>query len=299
LISNMSTALDAARRGWPVFPLAAGAKVPAIESWESAATTDEDRLTRYWTWPGRSRHGVAIACGPARLVVIDLDRPKPDQTPPHHWRRAGITDGTDVLAQLCADAEQPFPADTYTVQTGRGGLHLYFTAPVGIELRNTEGETGRGLGWLIDTRAAGGYVVSAGSVVQGRRYELVHDVAPAPLPTWLAQRLAPPPVAVPPSGPVRLTTGRAATYLQRAIAAECGHVADAVEGGRNKALFIAAQSLGQLAAGGALSADDIRTALMAAAAGPIAAGAYSATQADKTITSGLRAGAKRPRKVAA
>ncbi|MGY4768946.1 bifunctional DNA primase/polymerase [Kribbella sp. CWNU-51] len=299
MIPNLSTALDAARRGWPVFPLAPGAKVPAIPAWESAATTDEDRLTRWWTWPGHARHGVAIACGPAGLVVIDLDKPKPGQTPPERWNLPGITHGYDVFATVAAEAGQGLVLDTYTVRTGRGGFHLYYEAPSGVELRNTDGERGRGLGWLVDTRAAGGYVVAAGTVVNGNRYDLVYDETPAPLAGWLTHLLTPSPTPVNLAGPVQLRTGRHSTYLDRAIAAECGHVATAPEGERNKALFIAAQNLGQLAAGGALSADDIRAALTAAAATQIAAGAYTETQADKTITSGLSAGAKRPRKVAA
>jgi hypothetical protein len=67
------------------------------------------------------------------------------------------------------------------VRTGRGGAHLYFTAPDGPALDNSGGK----LGWRVDTRAAGGYVVASGSVVNGRRYETTHDTAPAPLPAWL------------------------------------------------------------------------------------------------------------------
>nr|WP_273482906.1 bifunctional DNA primase/polymerase [Kribbella italica] len=297
----MSAALDAARRDWPVFPLCPGSKVPAMSDWETNATTDTDRIERYWSHPGHRGHGVAIACGPAGLVVIDLDKPKPGQTPPPAWARPGITDGCDVLADLCDAAGQPFPSGTFTVQTGRGGFHLYFTSPGG--LRCTEGGWSTGLGWLIDTRSGGGYVVAAGSVVGGNHYGLVHDTQPGPLPPWLATRLTPTAPTPARSGPVQLRSldhaGRAAAYVRRAIDTECAHVVGAGEGGRNKALFIAAQNLGQLAAGGAVSADDVRAALMDAAATPIGHGAYSETQAHKTITSGLRAGANRPRKVAA
>ncbi|WP_370027732.1 bifunctional DNA primase/polymerase [Planotetraspora sp. GP83] len=80
-------------------------------------------------------------------------------------RTAGVNDGADVLAVLCEQAGQPLPFDTFTVRTRRGGLHLYFTAPIGGPvLGNTQGSRG-GLGWLIDTRAHGGYVVGPGSVV--------------------------------------------------------------------------------------------------------------------------------------
>jgi hypothetical protein len=55
------------------------------------------------------------------------------------------------------------PDRTYTVATASGGEHLYFRQPVGLQLRNTQGEHGSGLGWCIDTRGHGGFVVAAGS----------------------------------------------------------------------------------------------------------------------------------------
>ena len=65
----------------------------------------------------------------------------------------------------------------------------------GPALRNTSGQ----LGWLIDTRAGGGYVVGAGSVVDGRRYVVAHDQAATDLPDWLAAALRPAPL--PPQSP--------------------------------------------------------------------------------------------------
>lgn len=70
-------------------------------------------------------------------------------------------------------------------------------------------------------------------------------------------------------------------------------------GNHNFALYCAANALGQLIEGGALTEDEVRDVLMRAAAGHVAAGAYRWRQAEQTVTSGLRAGARRPRKVAA
>jgi hypothetical protein len=79
-------------------------------------------------------------------------------------------------------------------RTRRGGLHLYFTAPPGLRLGNTLGRSERGLGWLIDTRGRGGYVVAPGSFVDlpdgAGRYEVAYDRPPAPLPDWLTAVLA-------------------------------------------------------------------------------------------------------------
>lgn len=54
--------------------------------------------------------------------------------------------------------------------TPSGGLHLYYAAPDGVQLHKTEGDRVRGLGWKIDTRAWGGYMVAPGSLIDGRAY---------------------------------------------------------------------------------------------------------------------------------
>ncbi|QNA74179.1 DNA primase [Streptomyces sp. So13.3] len=192
----LTAALDAARRGWHVFPLVPGDKPPVIFEWEERATIDRDRIQRCWQ---HGRYNIGLATGPSRLVVVDLDTPKtPDDLPPPAWSLPGIVDGMDVLATLSERHGQPYPGDTFTVRTGRGGMHLYFAAAAGIELRNSGGK----LGWKVDTRAVGGYVVAAGSTVNGRSYEIINDVRPAVLPDWLAYALT-----VRPSPPLRAHTG--------------------------------------------------------------------------------------------
>jgi hypothetical protein len=170
----LTAALDYAARGWHVIPLRRNDKRPAFPNhpadrctgadprcraghagWEPRATTDPDRIRRAWT---QRPYGIGIACGPSRLVVLDLDVPKPGAAGPStEWARRGINDGADVFAALAEAAGQPYPAQTYAVHTGRGGTHLYYRHPdTGPGLRNTAGT----LGWLIDTRSGGGYVVA-------------------------------------------------------------------------------------------------------------------------------------------
>lgn len=203
--------------------------------------------------------------------------------------------GMDVFLLVCAEAGQIPPLDTFTVTTPSGGTHLYFTAPDGVELRNTQGERGNGLGWGIDIRANGGYVVaparSGGAAATPR--------APAVLPAWLAERLRP--AALPPQQPTTIATGhgRRARYLDTAIQAEVARVRTAVGGERNFTLYCAATALGQLVAGGELDDQEVTATLLDAARDHVAADAYGWNQAHKTIASGLRAGAARPRKVAA
>ena len=169
---------------------------------------------------------------------------------------------------------------------------MYFTHPAGgPQLRNT---TGR-LAELIDTRSHGGYVVAAGSVVPKGMYTVAADAPVVVLPGWIADRVAPaaPPVA---TGPVRVAVGgdRRGAYLTAAIDGEARKVAAAPEGQRNHTLYTSAIALGQLVAGGELDDTDARLVLSQAAA---EAGLWLGESA-RTITSGLRAGATRPRSLA-
>ncbi|MFI6331992.1 bifunctional DNA primase/polymerase [Micromonospora chersina] len=315
----LAAALDCAGRGWHVFPLrpdhpAAAqdeAKRPAFPNrctaercdqtdprckaagrhvgWEERATTDPARIRRAWsTHP----YGVGIACGPSRLLVVDLDVPKhPDDIPPPEW--PGARDGVDVLAAL-ADRHGGAIEPTYTVTTGRGGSHLYYRHPAtGPELRNTTSDRGRGVGWKVDTRGHGGYVVAAGSTVDGRAYAVALDCDPAPLPGWLAGLLAPPvrPVAARPV--LALPVDRHGRYLAAAIRRQVAHLTAAPDGQRNHALFTSAVALGQLAAGGALTDDDVTAVLEPAA---LSIGLRPGEIA-RTIASGLRVGARQPRRI--
>ncbi|WP_028569151.1 bifunctional DNA primase/polymerase [Salinispora tropica] len=305
-------ALTAAARGWHVFPLRPDEKRPAFPDhiadactgrdprcrnghtgWEARATTDPDRIRRGWS---ETPWGVGIACGPSGLVVVDLDVRKPDQDAPPGCPHPAATSGIDVFAALCETAGQPVPDDTYAVTTGRGGSHLYFRHPTDSHaLRNTAGERGNGLGWLVDTRAHGGYIVAAGSIVAGRPYTVARDLPVADLPGWLAERLTPAPL--PPQHPVvvDLPTGRAGAYLDAAITRQLDHLRRAAEGERNHTLYVSAVALGQLAAGGALPADQAEALLEEAA---LSIG-LSRFETLRTIRSGLATGARRPRKVAA
>lgn len=301
-MTSVTTALALAARGWHVFPLRPGDKRPAITCWEERATTDPDRITRCWN---TGAYGIGIACGPSRLVVVDLDVPKsPDDTPPAEW--AGVRDGLDVLCAL-ADRHRALPDGpggrgpdehagrigiTYTVGTPSGGTHLYYQHPDrGPALRNTTGT----LGWKVDTRAHGGYVVAAGTTLAGRTYDVLLDVDPASLPAWLAHLLRPAPP--PPQRPVVVNLGdrRRAAYVQAAVDREAARVAEAVPGQRNYTLYTGAVALGQLVAGGALTEHDAITALTTAA---LRTG-LGRLETARTIRSGLKAGTKRPRSVAA
>jgi len=117
-------------------------------------------------------------------------------------------------------------------------------APPEVELRNTQGV----LGWRIDTRARGGYVVGAGSIRRDGRYCITRRREIAALPTWLTDALAP-------AAPHRETGERVmrlhtrGRYLQAILDRESDAVAAAQPGTRHTTLLAAACTLGCLVAG--------------------------------------------------
>ncbi|MFG2902053.1 bifunctional DNA primase/polymerase [Streptomyces zaomyceticus] len=290
---TLNAALEAAARGWPVFPLRPGDKRPAGHAEERCpstgrcagghrtpeerATTDRTQITAAWT---HKPYNVGLATGPAGLVVVDLDLPKPtDKAAPKEWE--GFQDGIEVFAAVCERAGHPVPADTYTVRTGRGGLHLYFTAPEGKRLRGSAGR----VGWKVDTRAWGGYVVAPGSVVHRRPYEVLNAVDPIPLPTWLCDLLTPPPAPAPLSvSAVRARIGRADRYAAAALDGELAKLAVAPDGEHNLTLYRAAYALGRLIAAGSLSEQAVTDRLTEAA---LAKGLTAARTAS-SIRDGIR-----------
>ncbi len=306
----LTAALACAERGWHVFPLRPGGKQPALHGedrcprsgpccdthhgWEQRATTDPRRIHECW------RHGpynIAIACGPSGLVVIDLDTPEGAAAPPAEWAGLGIHEGAGVLACLCERQGQSWPFATFTVATPGGGSHLYFTAMPGPRLRNTAGR----LGWCIDTRGAGGYVVAPSSVIAGRPYVVVSSAPPAPLPAWLAARLTEPVMSSPTRPlPVRGVAG-AARYARAIVKYETRRVAQAPHGRRNDTLNRGAFALGQLTAAGLLPAALAYAELFEAArrAGLDRDPGCGQRGIDRTIRSGLTAGARKPRGSAA
>jgi Bifunctional DNA primase/polymerase, N-terminal len=317
----LATALSHAARGWFVFPLWPGSKAPAVpDDWERRATRDPAVIGRWWA---ARPFNVGLAVGPSRLIVIDLDAPKrpsgrggdtsdtsqvrggescvgSDSVSDTSATSALARHGRDVFVALCAEHGRPIPADTYTVATAHQGWQLYYGHPAGPALRNTKGGTTRALGDNIDTRGHGGYVVAAGSVVDGRRYTVVRNFDPMPLSGWLADalrhldRAAQAPVPAQPAAVPLTVTDRRGAYLRAALGREAEHVRAAPAGRRNAVLWGAAVALGQLVAGGDLTADTVTEVLEQAAIGA----GLKPYEARPTIRSGLRRGAQRPRRVA-
>jgi Bifunctional DNA primase/polymerase, N-terminal len=287
-------ALALAGRGWRVFPVLPGRKEPAVRDWETRATTNPDRIARCWATGGWN---IGVATGPSGIVAVDLDVPKPGEAPPAQWAMLGITTGADVFAELATRANAAIPV-TFTVATPSGGRHLYFAAPTTYRLRNTQGHQGNGLGWRVDTRAHGGYVLGPGSTTPTGHYSITDDRPPVQLPAWLLQALVPKPAAAV-SAPAQNPVSRADAYLRSLVDREIAHVRQAPRGQHNAALFSAALTLGCLVASGDLAEHDIRALLLNAARAHVDNPGCDCTlaQARRTITSGLGYGTQRPRQL--
>lgn len=284
MLPLLRAAFAAADRGWPVFPLVPYRKRPAITGWPRAASIDAEVLTAWWR---QAPYNVGIACGPAGLLVVDLDGPG---QPTHDW--AGAADGHAVFTEL-ARRSNATVEPTLTVATPSRGEHRYYAVEQGQPARSTAGS----LGWHVDTRGVGGYVVAAGSVLQvdgpHRPYRVLDPTDPAPLPDWLAALLAPIPAPiVPPRIRVR------SSYVETAVANEVALVCRARPGTRNTVVFRAAVSLGTLVAAGVLDETEAREVLIAACTVHIGLDGFTTAEAERAVINGLRYGLRRPRRFA-
>jgi hypothetical protein len=282
-------ALHLASRGWHVFPITPGAKKPPIiDRWETRATTDPDRINHWWR---NIPYSVGIATGPSGLVVVDLDTRKPGQTVPTRWARLGIGSGAAALRAL-AHQQGTTITPTFATRTPSGGWHLYYTAPPGTVLRNTQAM----IGWKIDTRAHGGYVIAPGCPLHPGRYELVDGRDPVELPTWIHRALTPnPPTAL--SAPALAAGTSPSSYVLAAVRGECQRVRTAPPGQHNAVLCRAAYALGQLVGAGLLTEENARADLTTAADTLISADCQCTPgEITRVITAGLTAGARNPRR---
>jgi hypothetical protein len=165
--------LRLADRGYRVFPLRVEGWTPALEGWQTWATTDPDVIREKWF---EQDYNIGVATGDD-LLVADVDD-KPGKN------------GSASLAMLGLDLED---YDTFTVRTPTGGRHLYYRGP---DVSNSASR----LGLDLDVRSKGGYVVGPGSFIpdgaknaKGGTYEVENDTPPRPVPECISSRLHAPP----------------------------------------------------------------------------------------------------------
>lgn len=152
--SMLDHALALAAQGFRVFPLRPMGRTPMKTGWQTAATSDAERVREAWWDPvmGVAQpFNVGIATGHG-LVVLDIDV--------KHGK-----DGERAL-RLLEMLNDTLPA-TMTVRTPSGGRHLYFRAPRPV------GNSVQRIAEGVDLRGEGGLVVGPGSEVMEGTYERI------------------------------------------------------------------------------------------------------------------------------
>lgn len=248
-------------RGWCVFPLSPGSKLPAISAKKEGgkgvldASRDEDQI-REWArrWPSAN---VGLACGRASgFTVIDID-PK--------------SGGMEAVRKF-KETKRNLPA-TITVRTPSGGWHLYYQyEPL---LLNSKSKLGPG----IDVRTTGGYVVAPPSRLSGGKlyswYIPPEDGMEVPrMPRWAFEKLKPKDDAI-------FASGRAAHSADKAMDGLQSFIGRAAVGERNSALYWAASRAAESGC-----SDDATRYMLASAAGRVG---ISQKEAFKTIGSAFKA----------
>lgn len=159
--ATLDAALSWAERGFFVFPLHPGTKVPVHNAWYDVATNDPDVIRALW---GDTPYNIGVHA--KDHIIVDIDC------------KNGV-DGSLAFFDLGYDS------DTLTVRTPTGGLHLYYKGPA---VQNSAGKLGEGL----DVRSFHGYVIAPGSVTEDGEYTIAHEAMIRDAPVDLIERAGAP-----------------------------------------------------------------------------------------------------------
>jgi len=161
-----TAAEEYARNGWSVFPLKPRDKTPLSALTPHGVKDASSNVNQIRSWWAREPNAnIGLNCGKSGIVVVDLDkRDKYD----------GLAEWQDLMTRNHLELH------TSTSQTGGGGRHLLFKAPVGTTIKNSAGQLAPG----IDVRGDGGYIVLPPSIhPTGTPYAWVEGATTiAPLP---------------------------------------------------------------------------------------------------------------------
>lgn len=183
-------------------------KHPAIDSWQTAASTD---ITVLRDWFAAGKHNIGVVCGPSGIVVVDVDP------------RNG---GNETFAALVEELG-PLP-ETVTANSGGGGTHYIFRRPPG----DLESKLGKGVDLLRDSRQ---FLVEpsahpSGGTYRWRTQHAPDEIAIATLPeAWLKRVHRQPPKRQTTTAPTITTDARierARKYLAKlppAVSGDGGH----------------------------------------------------------------------------
>lgn len=170
-------ALWYAELGIPVVPVKARDKRPLTAHGCRDATTNAERIEKWWgNWPN-ANIGIATGAGDRPLCVLDVD-----------IGHGSGKQGDETLKEL--EAQHGKLPNTWVCRTGGGGLHYYFVCDDPSITVGADVLPG------LDFRGRGGYVIAPPSVHKsGRRYEWSAGSNPekgiqlAKIPGWLVDLL--------------------------------------------------------------------------------------------------------------
>jgi hypothetical protein len=170
-MSLLESALELAAKGFHVFPLVPGTKIPIKDmSFPTMATRDEEQIRAWWQENPNYNIGISTSrfWDDEHLVVVDVDV------------KEGKRGAEEVLRLELEGFEFPTTAEQITAS---GGKHIIYRS----QQPYTQGVSK--LGKDIDIRAEGGFIVGAGSRVKGKTYALNwNEILPAP--EWVLDRLS-------------------------------------------------------------------------------------------------------------
>ena len=150
-------------KGYPIFPCRPNDKRPMTPNGFKDASNDTYQVEKWWGDTPSANIGLATGID-ADLLVIDVD----------------VKDDAQGLASMEALEFELGPLNTRKIITPSGGYHLYFKHPRD-GIKNTIG-----IRPGIDIKTEGGYVLAAGSVINGNPYYVQRDIEPQRLPQrWI------------------------------------------------------------------------------------------------------------------
>jgi bifunctional DNA primase/polymerase-like protein len=152
---------------------------------------------------------------------------------------------------------------TPMAHSASGGLHLFFALPVGVDIRNTAGKRGRGIGPGLDCRGDGGYVI-APSRGSGYGWDPIWNLETAPLASVRAGLMPHELERAQDRRPLKSTAGLA-PYAEAALDSACHRIIAAPAGEQEVTLNTECFAVGTLAGAEAIPADFARRVLLWAA----------------------------------
>ena len=172
-INFKQAALAIVKRGKPIFPCKSNGKTPLTKTGFKEATTDPGQIEEWWTKYPKANIGMPtgkISGISAVDLDIDLDKKK---------------EGKKEWEIFCKN-QNIEPYETLVIKTPRGGSHLYYKHDGSF--KNSTDKIGYG----IDTRGDGGYILIPPSIVNGKRYIVSGKNIIKEIPKAVSEIISPP-----------------------------------------------------------------------------------------------------------